>query len=178
MKREFCRKEIRWALAYQKTIVLLWKQEGSGAVQSFGRFFADCHEVVNGDVGLGIENVFSTAAAIPYFTNSRFHDASMAELTRQLGFEDHALGRSEGMLYRVNTESTPTTIITVYNPENGAPQLRSIMQQVQLCLVCLTSHTPMSTHRVSLLPLPLRRHGSLHRLRHVRPLCSAAYSAL
>ena len=31
--RYFCRKEIRWALMYRKEIVLLWKQEGRGAVE-------------------------------------------------------------------------------------------------------------------------------------------------
>ena len=32
--REFCRKEIRWALHYRKNIVLVWKQQGAGVVAS------------------------------------------------------------------------------------------------------------------------------------------------
>ena len=41
LMREFCRKEIRWALHYRKKIVLVWKQDGSGAVASFGNFYKD-----------------------------------------------------------------------------------------------------------------------------------------
>ena len=60
LSRPFCRKEIRWAMYYQKTIVLVWKQEGPGAVASFGVFFNDISKTVGDDDGDGLSQIFGS----------------------------------------------------------------------------------------------------------------------
>ena len=54
LKRKFCRLEIRWAQMYRKEIVLVWKQEGPGAVASFDDFFTEMNEKIGDDDGSGL----------------------------------------------------------------------------------------------------------------------------
>eukprot|EP01043_Picozoa_sp_COSAG02_P010681 COSAG02_NODE_380_length_23483_cov_8.034382_19_plen_406_part_00 len=83
--RPFCRKEIRWALAYNKTIILLWKREGNGAVGRFQDFFDACKVSVDNDNGaLDMLSMFGDAA-INYYPRGDFHSASMSELAGKLG---------------------------------------------------------------------------------------------
>jgi hypothetical protein len=52
---------------FRKQIVLVWKQEGHGAVASFGQFFADCGAVVDDDDGAGLQQVHpKTAMRLAY----------------------------------------------------------------------------------------------------------------
>ena len=52
-----CHRRAGRALMFRKQIVLVWKQEGHGAVASFGQFFADCGAVVDDDDGAGLQQV-------------------------------------------------------------------------------------------------------------------------
>lgn len=87
--RPFCRKEIRWALAYKKEIILLWKREGGGAVSRFRDFFDDCRvsvHIMGEDDGGGQDlTAIFDSAAINYYTDGPFHCASMAEIARRFG---------------------------------------------------------------------------------------------
>lgn len=122
--REFCRKEIRWAMHYKKKIVLLWKQDGNGAEASFGKFFEDIAKPVGEDDGDGLAEIFSDAAVHWYKTDEDFHLASLAELIKRLGrvapapppvtfdFED------------------PPSVFSVRHAEGGAGQMESIEREL------------------------------------------------
>ena len=84
--RPFCRKEIRWAIAYHKTIIVLWKREGDGAVGRFQDFFDQCEIEVGGDNGGSDMKEIFNDAAINYYPRGEFHSASMAELADRLGY--------------------------------------------------------------------------------------------
>lgn len=90
LERPFCRKEIHWCLHYKKEIVLLWKQEGDGSVASFNQFFADCGKELwapHENSHVDLVNIL-VMAAVPYYLQGDFHDASMSELLRRVGHVD------------------------------------------------------------------------------------------
>jgi hypothetical protein len=125
--REFCRKEIRWAMHYQKTIVLLWKQDGDGAVPSFGTFFEDVAQSVGDDDGEGLVEIFSDAAVPWYINDADFHRVSLGELVKKLG--------------RVPPAAAPVTfdfedppsVFVVHHPRRGAGQTAAIERELIGC---------------------------------------------
>lgn len=142
LERWFCRKEIRWALLYEKTVVLLWKQEGKGAVHSFANFFTDCGKTVNDDDGAGLTEILNTAA-VPYYLIGSFHAASMSELLRKLGHSCEVAGASPMQYEFVEAEpgevmeaaeddfsATGPTVLLGFCAANGAPQMGYIAREL------------------------------------------------
>eukprot|EP01051_Picozoa_sp_SAG22_P004971 SAG22_NODE_283_length_13027_cov_25.568535_2_plen_531_part_00 len=84
--RPYCRKEIRWALGYGKKFVLVWVQDGDGAVASFNEFLEDCAKPDGqGDDGKGLTQALASVG-IPYYADDTpFHAASMAQVLHELG---------------------------------------------------------------------------------------------
>ena len=128
LMRRFCRKEIRWALNYKKRVVLLWKQEGPGAVASFANFFTDIGKQVDDDDGSGLVPILNTAA-IPYYITGPFHVASMSELMRKLELRAHVSIQSS-QLFNFPDSTTPALLL-LYRAENGGPQVQFIKRELQ-----------------------------------------------
>jgi hypothetical protein len=151
LQREFCRKEIRWALYYCKTVLLVWKQDGRGAVSSFGDFFREAEKEVHGDDGNGLDAIFAEAA-IPYYTDGRFHTASMSELRRRLG--EKLLKETSPQTFSLSS-ATPTRFVLLYNPENGGPQARALQRELNsLCSELSDCFKLMCPNQKPRAPLP------------------------
>ena len=141
LQRKFCRFEIHWALHYRKEIVLCWKQEGSGSVASFARFFDDCaKELKEGDDSHeGLTDVLSTAA-IPYYLTGEFHSASMSELLRRLG---HADGGDADTAYEF-TAQVPRLFLG-FSAANGLSQSRVVRSELTSMAPALTQIMDLSS---------------------------------
>jgi hypothetical protein len=132
LMRPFCRKEIRWALMYRKTIVLLWKREGGGAVGRFNDFFMEADqsiEIMGQDDGGGgdLTEIFGDAA-INYYTDGPFHAASMVELSRRLGHEvGAAIGTS---VYEFPADGPPPRILLAFSKADGQAQVQTIEREL------------------------------------------------
>jgi hypothetical protein len=127
--RPFCRKEIRWALLYKKPTILLWKQEGIGAVTSFNCFFEDCKKPVNDDDGEGLEEILKSAA-IPYYSSGSFYIASLSELLDQLGESSSSIQMSTDETYVFSPLAGPPPLTMACNPANGFMQGRTIVNEL------------------------------------------------
>jgi hypothetical protein len=125
LERAFCRKEIRWALLYRKQIVLLWKQEGRGAVASFATFFKDLARAVETDGDDGLDAAFATAA-IPYYTDGRFHEASMAAIAARLG-----AGRAPAGLAPHGFDAAAPRLAVLGSRANAAMQCKTLARELQ-----------------------------------------------
>jgi hypothetical protein len=133
--RPYCRKEIRWALLYDKTTILLWKQEGTGAVASFNCFLEDCQQLVDDDNGEGLREVLG-AAAIPYYIDGSFHSASLSELLGKLGETPETsssirnLQMTTDEIYVFSPLAVAPPLTMACNPANGFLQGRTIANQL------------------------------------------------
>ena len=130
--RPFCRIEIRWALAYKKEIILLWKREGNGSVGRFQDWFDACEKSLDcllpsmADDGGGSDMLpMFEGAAVNYYVDGPFHEASMAELAARLGF---ATETAEGQVYHFSA-STPR-VLTAFSERDGKQQVQTIMGEL------------------------------------------------
>ena len=129
LTRPFCRKEIRWALMYQKKIILLWKREGKGSVGRFQDFFDECSQdvwIIDAMDGGGsdLKAIFGDAA-INFYTDGAFQAASMAELGRRLDFDSGAVERR---LYQFDKH--PPRVLMAFNKADGQSQVRYITREL------------------------------------------------
>ena len=139
LERQFCRKEIRWAMQYRKKIVLLWKRTGNGHVARFNDFFEATKVSIAIDGkedkgGRDLEAMFDDAA-INYYQEAPFHAASMATLVVRLGLRPQVT-RLAIMRYKFNSEVPRKSVLWAYGKEDGEQQVKYI--QSQLCTFATT----------------------------------------
>lgn len=133
--RPFCRKEIRWAILYQKKIILLWKRTGNGSVGRFNEFFEATSRPIEipgeGEDGGGSDlNAIFQDAAINYYQEPPFHAASMTTLAVRLGLRQQA-DRVTGRHYKFNAKVPHKSVLWAFAKRNGEQQVKYI--QSQLC---------------------------------------------